>query len=251
MSNIETVIKKLLSDNIFYYVSDMTIEENVNDASFSNREINKIKRNGFKIYTQGSIPEDINSKHIEYIQVKSDNMIKVSDIRKTEILRLRICVDIILNKELETVYQQLSPNHPVMFRDERLARMQMLKTTSNIKELEKEWARYKYLVMEYSQEGYNELRSLFAHPEELTVDSFYRVIFRVFRDTPSKGSRINALQHVWGYFKNIATSKEQDYYFKELENYDEDKAIIIKNFLYDLSQKYDVQFLKNSYYFYN
>lgn len=251
MSNIETVIKKLLSDNIFYYVSDLTIEENVNDGSFSNREINKIKRHGFKIYIQCLIPETINNKHIEYIQVQSDNMIKASEMRETEGLRLRICVDIILNKELEAIYQQLSPNHPVMFKDERLARMQMLKTTSNIKELEKEWARYKYLVMEYSQEGYNELRSLFAHPEELTVDFFYKVIFRVFRGTPSKGSRMNALQHVWGYFKNIATSKEQDYFIKKMANYDEDKAIIIKDFLYDLSRKYDVQFLKNSYYFYN
>lgn len=45
-----------------------------------------------------------------------------------------------------------------------------------IRPLEKEWARYKYLIMERSNETYNDIRKMFGNAGQVTALELYRKI---------------------------------------------------------------------------
>ena len=117
--------------------------------------------------------------------------------------------------------------------------------------LEAEWARYKYWVMARSQQAYNELRTLFKSNTSVDPLSFYTIIDRVSTQNKSLGSEINAIEHVWGYFKNKATDKEKDHYKKLLVavQLGEKKPSVMTSYLYKLARLYDVTYLTESYYF--
>ena len=67
-----------------------------------------------------------------------------------------------------------------------------------------------------------------------------------------KGNDINAIQHIWGYFKDIANDKERETYYKKLERYENlySSNKPIKEYLLELSVKYDMEYLIKSLYFY-
>ncbi|MEG0416134.1 MAG: YbgA family protein [Erysipelothrix sp.] len=248
MSFFEEEVKMLISDNIFYYISDRECNLKVRESLFSNREISKIKKYGFNVYTRNSMITRNSEELIRFISFSDENIISIKSI-DDKVREPMVCMDVISDSQLEVVYNNLMSPISIYFKDKRAARMQMLKETKSTKELEKEWGRYKYLVMEYSQKGYDKLRKSFACPNVFTVDDFYTVIFEVFSGVPTKGSTLNSLQHVWGYFKKCATPDEQIIYLELIEGFDSIKICEIKEYLYHLTLKYDVTFLKNSYYF--
>lgn len=111
--------------------------------------------------------------------------------------------------------------------------------------LEQEWARYKYLIMSISQSAYNNIRALFKENRDVDPKEFYEIIDNTLKSEPSLGSQINALSHVWGYFKKIANEKEIDSYKQySVLNKTEDMHRLLKK----LANKYSVEYLKNSYY---
>ena len=61
---------------------------------------------------------------------------------------------------------------------------------------------------------------------------------------PTTGSKTNAYEHMWGYFKKRATTEEKKKFFALLEHAKDDKAI--KIYLYDLAKKYKVKYLTDS-----
>ena len=126
-------------------------------------------------------------------------------------------------------------------------------TTSDlhINKLEKEWSRYKYTILERSHLDYLEVRSFLKNKDKFSATVFYSILENGLNCEGNKGSFENAAMHVWGYFKQSATGKEKENFFKQLEKYKQDEASIktVKSFLKKLAEKYEEDYLLNSYYF--
>ena len=123
---------------------------------------------------------------------------------------------------------------------------------AEIKYLENEWAKYKYYVLSNSGKTYNEIRTLLKEKSKPSVKDFYNLIEFALDEETTKYGQINAIQHMWGYFKKAATEAEKDKFLNLLEGYREDKKTLSfpKNYLFKLSQKYSVKYLLDSLYFY-
>ncbi|MFA9379299.1 MAG: UV DNA damage repair endonuclease UvsE [Lachnotalea sp.] len=121
----------------------------------------------------------------------------------------------------------------------------------SIQNLEQEWGRYKYAILEKSQNGYKEIRELLKEKSDYPVVSFYNIIDREWKQDTLVGNGVNAAQHVWGYFKAIASEHEKEVFEKKLELYQLGKQSIqpLKKHLWMLTQKYKQDYLLNSYYF--
>ena len=123
--------------------------------------------------------------------------------------------------------------------------------TKNIIQLEKEWSRYKYNVLESSPRIYQEIRELLKDKPSYPVIEFYKLIDQALETAPTLGTSINALEHVWGYFKDIADDKERTWYAKTIDSASNDILSLsaAKKKLWSMVDKYDEKYLKNSYYF--
>ena len=126
-----------------------------------------------------------------------------------------------------------------------------LEKDENIKYLEKDWAMYKYIILEKSHKNYLKIRTLLKDKNSYPVLDFYNIIEETFKVDESKKDYINALNHVWGYFKTKSSEKEKNNYLRLIDGYEKEKTKgeSVKNFLYKLSLKYDEKYLYKSYYF--
>lgn len=118
--------------------------------------------------------------------------------------------------------------------------------------LEIEWARYKYYVLEHSQEIYNNIRQILRDKDSYPALEMYRMI-EAASDVPvATGNAINAAQHVWGYFKDKATEVEKKKFERILSRFSVGEAELksVKNNLLMLSKKYNENYLLNGYYLY-
>lgn len=120
-----------------------------------------------------------------------------------------------------------------------------------ISDLEKEWARYKYLVLEYSPQAYSAIRSLLKDKAAYPALAFYEHIDAALSETPDIGMRVNAAQHVWGYFSTKASEQEKKRFETLLDRYTEGKGAIgaVKRHLLKLTRHYGEEYLLQSYYF--
>lgn len=121
----------------------------------------------------------------------------------------------------------------------------------NIKDLEQEWSRYKYVVLERSQEIYQSIRELLKDKSSYPVIPFYRLIEAAIDLEPIPKSAVNAASHVWGYVKKQATDNEKDK-FKRLSSAvesEEEPLKKLKSFLKQMIKKYDQQYVSDSLYF--
>ncbi len=118
--------------------------------------------------------------------------------------------------------------------------------------LESEWVRYKYSVLERSPLAYQEIRSLLRDKGGYPAIPFYRLVEEALRQPEDTGHAVDALQHVWGYFKNIATEKESRDFFEHLEAYRQGNTTLdaLKRQLCRLAEKYRIDYLLCAYYFY-
>ncbi len=124
-------------------------------------------------------------------------------------------------------------------------------TKKKIKELEQEWSLYKYKVLEKSQKDYNDIRQLLKDKNKSPAIEFYCLIESAMNKTNTE-NEINALLHVWGYFKNIANTKEKEYFKNKLTKRKENQITTeqLKRYLWKLSIQYQIKYLMQSYYFY-
>lgn len=122
----------------------------------------------------------------------------------------------------------------------------------DIKTLEVEWSRYKYSVLENHPINYNKIRQLLKDKSSYPVTEFYKLIDNSLEQGEVKGNTINGALHVWGYFKNIATETEKNKFMKCLGSYKENNCSkkAMKNILWKLTKKYEIEYLAKSYYFY-
>ncbi len=120
-----------------------------------------------------------------------------------------------------------------------------------IKKIEQEWSKLKYVVLERSPQLYHEIRRLLTVKVGYSRDEFLRLIELALALDENTGYAVNALQHVWGYFKKVATEDEKAAFEKKLRDYasGSESLVNIKAHLYQLSLKYERAYLLKSYYF--
>jgi len=106
---------------------------------------------------------------------------------------------------------------------------------------EKLWREEKYHVMFHSQKYYNDIR--LAMRNELTHEEVKQLINAALQQKPTEGSMRNACQHMWGYFRKVATSEEKLQYELLLNNCE---IPILLCFLQQLAIQYNVTYLRES-----
>jgi UV DNA damage endonuclease len=124
--------------------------------------------------------------------------------------------------------------------------------TGRIESLEREWSRYKYNVLEGSPENYQRIRELLKDKGSYPVEEFYSLVDgAIYNTSPSQGTVINGIDHVWGYFKDVASEKDKVRFRRELERFKGGRLSLraIKNSLWRLNEKYRDPYLLKSYYF--
>lgn len=122
---------------------------------------------------------------------------------------------------------------------------------NHISSLEQEWAKYKYSVLERSPKAYQKIRELLKNKREFPVKEFYHTLELAMKEPTEINHMMNGLLHVWGYFKTLANPDEKKRFFVALDRYQKGtaKAESVKNQLFKLAQKYDQDYLLQSYYF--
>jgi UV DNA damage endonuclease len=127
----------------------------------------------------------------------------------------------------------------------------VIREVSLIQRLEKTWANKKYEVLEKDPAIYQEIRTLLKDKQKPDEDRFMTLIERALVCEDDLGRQTNALQHVWGYFKNIATKEEKAEFETELSLWlsHQTSLLHLKRFLYTLSMKYKMTYLLDSSYF--
>ena len=114
--------------------------------------------------------------------------------------------------------------------------------------LEREWSRYKYLVMEHSPAIYNQIKQL-MHFGSVDPVAFYRMV-EAAQSTPLEpGRQINAAEHIWGYFKGMTTLGEQTKFRSCIDKLADGEPLCCKRHLHNMAKKYKNDYLLHSYYF--
>lgn len=108
------------------------------------------------------------------------------------------------------------------------------------KMIEKRWREEKYRVMYHSQRHYNDIR---VAMREKKYEEANRLIDEGKLVQATDGSKSNACQHMWGYFKKYATLAEKEQYMKLLTSKDFEPLL---KYLYELAEKYHVVYLIDS-----
>lgn len=106
---------------------------------------------------------------------------------------------------------------------------------------EKLWREEKYRVMFHSQKHYNQLR--LAMSEMMSHEQIKQLIEVALQQTPTEGSMRNACQHMWGYFRKVASIEEKRTYEQLLLTY---QIPALLCFLQQLAIQYNVTYLRES-----
>lgn len=145
------------------------------------------------------------------------------------------------------------PDIMLEVKDKNLSAVKCLNAVAagrSIKDLEEEWSRYKYAVLEKSQGIYGEIRNLLQDKSAYPVRAFYALIERALDEPASPGQAANAAMHVWGYFKNLASPKEKNQFNRLLAAlHAGGSAQSLKRFLEKCAWRYQAAYLQNSFYF--
>lgn len=112
---------------------------------------------------------------------------------------------------------------------------------------QEEWAYNKYWVMARSQQYYEQIRLLAKDNEWSTEKNaeFEKLLAKAANEPPTVKTLTNAYQHVWGYFKKIATTEEKQTYLRLLQELSP-QTDKLGPFLSRLTEKYQVTYLLNS-----
>jgi UV DNA damage endonuclease len=115
--------------------------------------------------------------------------------------------------------------------------------------LEKAWKNYKYKVLEHSPEIYLQIRELLKDKKSTPVLKLYQLIDSALIQDLTLGHQINAILHVWGYFKN--REDEKNGFQNRMERVQAGTLSVsaMKKHLYSLAIKYEETYLLSSYYF--
>lgn len=113
-----------------------------------------------------------------------------------------------------------------------------------LKSFQSSWAKHKYWVMSRSQQAYNEIR-LLAKGNDWSLEkqeTYEKILIDLEEIQPTDQTLRVAYQHVWGYFKKLATVEEKQRY---LDMIDQSNLLDsqLETFLKELSVKYNQEYL--------
>jgi UV DNA damage endonuclease len=111
--------------------------------------------------------------------------------------------------------------------------------------IEKQWAKYKYVLMERNYKYYKACSKLVK--ENCSIEEFYEYTDEVISIDVESGSFINTAEHVWGYVKNDVSEKEKNHFDKLLLDIEHKNKV--KLYLKKLCDKYNSEYMLESYYF--
>jgi len=155
--------------------------------------------------------------------------------------------------EFYNCVKELEPDIMLEVKDKNLSAVKCLNAVApgrSMKDLEEEWSRYKYAVLEKSQGIYDEIRGLLKDKNAYPVRAFYALLEKALALPALPGQAANAAMHVWGYFKDLASPKEKEQFLRLLDTVHADgSAQNLKRFLEKLAMQYHTAYLQNSYYF--
>lgn len=122
-----------------------------------------------------------------------------------------------------------------------------------IREIEEDWARYKYLILSRSNAIYNEIREMLKSKDTSVVKDFYFKIESTIDLPQNRDAEINAAEHVWGYVNKSCSNAQRKRYDKLLGEFKDGKCSIksLKNHIFKCAIEQNVECLMKSYYFYN
>lgn len=140
----------------------------------------------------------------------------------------------------------------VEVKDKNLSAVKCINAVSapKIQRLEKEWERYKYLVLEHSPKAYNDIRQLLKNKDAYPLFEFYRLTDESMKIPVTSGNAVNAASHVWGYFKDTADDKARSAFLRNIDEIIKGGSTKpIKRQLFELSMIHNQQYLLDSLYF--
>lgn len=156
--------------------------------------------------------------------------------------------------EFAASLQEPTPDIMLEVKDKNLSALKCVAGTQSRGQkriLESEWARYKYKVLEHDPAAYLAIRALLRDKEEPLAQTFYDLLDHALAEDIKPGNAENAALHVWGYFKDKATDKERQSFFKQLERYRTGTSGLapVRRMLHNLAQKHGESYLLSSLYF--
>lgn len=112
--------------------------------------------------------------------------------------------------------------------------------------IEKLWREEKYRVLLHDQNAYNIIRALLKESPSLEEVQFQ--INEAINHSPTTGSIINAYEHMWGYFKNIATENEKHKALMLKDDFMNHQIELdtLLSYLSQLANKYNIKYLQES-----
>ncbi|MFV8826334.1 DUF1722 domain-containing protein [Alkalihalobacterium sp. APHAB7] len=102
---------------------------------------------------------------------------------------------------------------------------------------ERIWAINKYEIMAKGYDQYKEVSKSFHSLDSFTrMEAIYFQINEILCLPYKKGAVITTLEHIWGYFKKIATAEEKEAFFQALESCKLLDCLSFDNFPREFSQ---------------
>lgn len=144
------------------------------------------------------------------------------------------------------------PDIMLEVKDKNLSALKCITCTASpkIMQLEKEWSRYKYLVLERSPQAFRQTKELLKDKKAYPATAFYQLIDEAMKAPISLGNAVNAAQHVWGYVSTMADEKERLTFERNIEKLSKGgTGIALKRQLWKLAEEQQQIYLLNSLYF--
>lgn len=188
---------------------------------------------------------------------KEDGTQKIHYSQQAEGKRTGSHSNFIAINEFMNFYNTIDKDIDIMLevKDKNLSCIKCINCTTphlKISRLEEEWSKYKYTVLEKSHNKYLQIRQHLKNKNNISPNTFYTLLEESLKSDGNKGSQLNSILHVWGYFKSSTSYKEKENFFRDLEKFEANQIGInaVKKHLKKLSEKYNSKYLLSSYYFY-
>ena len=118
-------------------------------------------------------------------------------------------------------------------------------------ELTRQWARYKYLILERDQAAYNAFRAMLK-ADAPAAHEFYSLVEQTLEKEIHGPQARNAAEHVWGYVDKLASAAEKRRALAAMAELQNGPASLprVKRVLLTLAERHNVEYLLQSLYFY-
>ena len=94
----------------------------------------------------------------------------------------------------------------------------MVADTNKISFLEREWAKYKYSVLEHSPSAYLAIRALLKNKRAYPAKQFYSMLEQALDEPLETNNAVNALLHVWGTLAAMRSRMKKNAFSRPLIN---------------------------------